>query len=241
MKTQRPHLFAALLLCLLVAVLPAQAARVYFNKIYKGTGTAYAANSNDIDITSPLSGTSFAFTSENPNDALFSEVGNNTAGYITYLSGGTTVSVRGGISRRRKSGQNNQAFYFYGKDVNGLADGTAYLLMEPDDELTFPGNQNINTDGSGYLADLNAFLATQAALPVITVGSVTVSESSAYAVFAVTLSNADTVDNTFTPVLASGTATVGTDTGSSLERFDGSSWVAVSSTVTIASDATTQL
>ena len=96
MKKIAPHLFAALLLCLLAAVLPAQAARVYFNIIYKGTGTSYGIQSSSIAITTPLSGTSFAFTSLDPSNVIFLSSGNNTAGYITYLSGGTTVTVRGG-------------------------------------------------------------------------------------------------------------------------------------------------
>ncbi|MCW5658842.1 MAG: tandem-95 repeat protein [Burkholderiaceae bacterium] len=58
--------------------------------------------------------------------------------------------------------------------------------------------------------------------------SITVSDSAVvegdFAVFTVALSNASASATTFAPTLASGSATVGVDTASTLEWFDGSAW-----------------
>ena len=80
-------------------------ARVYFNKVYQGTGTSYAIQSNSIDITTPLAGNSFSFVSVNESDATFLSSGNNTAGFITYTLNGSTVTIRAAISRRKNRGR----------------------------------------------------------------------------------------------------------------------------------------
>ena len=74
--------------------------------------------------------------------------------------------------------------------------------------------------------------------PALSVSSPTVGEGG-FAVFTVSLSNASTTAVTFNPTLASGTATIGTDTATALEYFDGASWVAVTAAgVTLAAGAT---
>ena len=73
--------------------------------------------------------------------------------------------------------------------------------------------------------------------PTIAVSSPTVTEGG-FAVFTVSLTNASTTAVVFTPVLASGTATVGTDTATALEYFDGSAWQPVTGSVTIAAGST---
>ena len=179
---RRPLL--ALLLCLL-AVVPAHAARIVFNIIFQGTGANYEIQSNSIQITTPVTGSGFAFTSANPNDVTFVESGNNTAGYITYTNTSETpVSVQGSISRRKKDGQNNEAFYFYG---TGADTGKGFLLVETGDEAIFPGNQSVGTDSSPYLSALNIFLSTQADTTNPTISAVpapTVIECPAMPVFA---------------------------------------------------------
>ncbi len=62
--------------------------------------------------------------------------------------------------------------------------------------------------------------------PTLAVSSPTVGEGG-FAVFTVSLSNPSTTDVSFNPTLASGSATVGTDTSTALEYFDGSAWLAV--------------
>ncbi len=74
--------------------------------------------------------------------------------------------------------------------------------------------------------------------PVLSVSSPTVGEGG-FAVFTVSLSNPSTTAVTFNPALSSGTATVGTDTSTALEYFNGSTWVAVPvGGVTLAAGAT---
>jgi surface adhesion protein len=68
--------------------------------------------------------------------------------------------------------------------------------------------------------------------PTISVSAPTVAEGG-LAVFTVSLSNVSTTAVVFTPALASGTATVGTDTATTLEFFNGSAWVPVSGSVSI--------
>ena len=75
-------------------------------------------------------------------------------------------------------------------------------------------------------------------MPTLAVSSPTVGEGG-HAVFTVSLSNASTTAVVFTPSLASGTATVGTDTATALEYFNGTLWVAVPvGGVTLAAGAT---
>ncbi|MFO1219881.1 MAG: immunoglobulin-like domain-containing protein [Burkholderiaceae bacterium] len=74
--------------------------------------------------------------------------------------------------------------------------------------------------------------------PSISVADTAVVEGG-FAVFTVSLSNPSATATTFAPTLASGTATVGTDTASALEYFNGTSWVPVTAAgITIAAGAT---
>ncbi|NJK42684.1 MAG: hypothetical protein HC937_03185 [Aquincola sp.] len=68
--------------------------------------------------------------------------------------------------------------------------------------------------------------------PTIAVSAPTVTEGG-LAVFTVSLSNVSTTAVVFTPTLSSGSATVGTDTATALEYFDGSTWQSVTGSVTI--------
>lgn len=47
-------------------------ANVTFNKVYPGTGTSYTLNSSSISWTTPISGSSYKFTSANPVVVTFS-------------------------------------------------------------------------------------------------------------------------------------------------------------------------
>jgi hypothetical protein len=80
-------------------------------------------------------------------------------------------------------------------------------------------------------------------IPTIAVSSITVSEASPFAVVNVSLSNASTTPIGFTPLLQSGIATTGTDTGSSLEFFDttDSQWQNAAAGVNIAAGSTSML
>ncbi len=209
-------------------------AKIFINIVYKGTGSSYTTSSSSIAITSPLAGSSFSFTSADPTDPQFIATGNNVAGTLSYVdASGNVISMVGEISRQDKAGSNTKAYYFV---ENGT--GLAFLIVEPADQGAYSGNQTVNTDSSPFLTKLNAFLATQASEPVISIADVSASESATHIEFVVSLSNAASANISFTPSLTSGTATVGTDTGTGLEYYNGSSWVAVSGAVTIAQGAT---
>jgi hypothetical protein len=77
--------------------------------------------------------------------------------------------------------------------------------------------------------------------PTVSVSSVIVSEASPYAVFQVSLSNASASAISFTPSLANGTATVGTDFGATLQYLNGSTWTNVTGAVSIAAGSTSVL
>jgi Ca2+-binding RTX toxin-like protein len=79
--------------------------------------------------------------------------------------------------------------------------------------------------------------------PTIAVSSITVSEASPFAVVQVSLSNASTTPIGFTPLLLNGSATPGTDTGSSFAYFDKtvSQWQNAAAGVSIAAGSTSLL
>src|SRR5690606_4868781 len=77
--------------------------------------------------------------------------------------------------------------------------------------------------------------------PTLSVSDVSVTEGTdPHAAFTVSLSNPSVEDVSFTLALASGTATVGTDTGAqaALEYFDGAAWQTVAGAITIAAGQT---
>jgi VCBS repeat-containing protein len=108
---------------------------------------------------------------------------------------------------------------------------TQTVTVNISDDAVFEGNENFNVLLSGAV---NATIADNSGLgtitdndaPTLAVSSPTVGEGG-FAVFTVSLSNASTTAVTFNPTLALGTATVGTDTSTALEYFNGSTWVAV--------------
>ena len=133
-----------------------------------------------------------------------------------------------------------------GSDFNGVASVTiptgsssANFNIATIDDALFEGNESFTvslvsaTGGnfenlaiSGGAGSVTTSLLENDGMPSIAVSSPSVVEGN-FAVFTVSLSNASATPTTFTPVLASGTATVGTDTASVVEVFDGSAWVPV--------------
>jgi autotransporter-associated beta strand protein len=90
------------------------------------------------------------------------------------------------------------------------------------------------------ISDATSLNFTTAAATV-SVGSITVSESSLYAVVAVGLDAAISDTLSFTPTLLSGTASIGSDAGSTLQVFNGSSWVSAAAGVSLAAGSTSLL
>jgi hypothetical protein len=85
---------------------------------------------------------------------------------------------------------------------------------------------------------MNDVLTAQNSQPKITVNDVTVNNTDSYAVFTVSLSSAANANSTFTPSLTAVTATLNTDYTSSMQYYNGSAWVNISSSVSIAQGAT---
>ena len=91
---------------------------------------------------------------------------------------------------------------------------------------------------SGSNSSVGTTLLDDDVTPSLGVSNTSVTEGG-YAVFSVSLSGASATATTFTPSLASGSATVGTDTSTTLEYFNGSAWVAVTAAgVTIPAGST---
>ena len=99
-------------------------------------------------------------------------------------------------------------------------------------------------DGAGNLyAGINDATTLNFTTTAVTVsvGSITVSESSLYAVVAVGLDAAISDNLSFTPTLLSGTASIGSDAGTTLQVFNGSSWVSAAAGVSLAAGSTSLL
>jgi hypothetical protein len=69
--------------------------------------------------------------------------------------------------------------------------------------------------------------------PLLLVNSISINEASPFAVFEVRLSNPSVSSILFTPSLTSGTASIGADTATRLEYYDGTRWVSASGGVPI--------
>ena len=218
---------------LVITTISAQAATIYFNTVYKATGTTYTVNTQSLNGTNIVSGSGFRFTSINPNDVTFAN-GNNEAGTLAYInSSGVSVSVVGTISRQNKSGNTTLAVNFI------TASGDAYVLVVPTKESNFSNGGSVGTSSDPIDPVLNALLASQGALPILSVSSPSVTEGTdLYAEFMVSLSTAANAGTTFTASVSAGTASLSTDFTSALEYYNGTSWVSLSGAYTIPQGAT---
>jgi|GEM_PF-2805912 len=153
----------------------------------------------------------------------------NTAAQLTYTV--TSLPANGAIRLNGVALAINNTFTQADVDAGlvsflanaGVANNTANTVG-----LTVRDSAN-----SSASATLNLTIRNDATVPTISVSNATVSEASPYAVFTVSLSAASAVDLVFTPTLTSGTATTGTDTGSTIEYFNGTAWVSAASGITI--------
>ena len=115
-----------------------------------------------------------------------------------------------------------------------VSESFGVLLSNPSTGVTASNKAGVATiwdDGTGSGGSDND-------TPTLSVSKVTLSESSPYAFFAVALDHASTQAISFTPGLHSGTATVGADTATTLQYFDGTVWQNVGGAITINAEAT---
>jgi len=96
----------------------------------------------------------------------------------------------------------------------------------------------VSTSSDPILAVMNDVLDTQNSQPKITVNNVTVYNTDSYAVFTVTLSSVANANISFTPTLTAVTATLNTDYTSSMQYYNGSSWVNITTSVSMAQGTT---
>ena len=220
------------------AVSTANAAKLYFNDVYKATGNTYSIQPSSLNSISFVNGTGFKFTSANPADVSFS--GNNIAGILTYTDASNQViSIYGVISRQDKSGNTTLSVNFMPTDnTYTTVTGEGYILVVPSKEASYSNGVNVSTSSDPIASVLNDLLTTQNNAPIISVNDVTVSNTDSYAVFTVTLSKAASASISFSPALTNGSATLNTDYTSSMQYYNGSIWVNISSTVSIAQGAT---
>ena len=104
--------------------------------------------------------------------------------------------------------------------------GIGTINDEAEGDIYLPGNTSGTPDSGGTLDDDR---------PTLSVTSPQVNEGT-YAEFVVSLNKRSTQPVSFSPVLASDTANIGVDTGTTaqIERFDGNNWITVNGPVSIA-------
>ena len=237
--TIKKALFAVFIFSIFLFSTNTKAATIYFNNIYKATGNTYTVNTQSLAVINVVSGTGFKFTSADPTVVLFSS-GNNENGILSFTnSSGVYVSIYGKISRQSKSGNTTLGVNFIPSDATYTSStGEAYLLVIPGKETSYIDGGSASTSSDPIDPVLNDLLTVQASAPVITLSSVSVLENAGYAVFTVSLSNAASANITFTPTLTNVTAFASTDYTNSMQYYNGSTWVNITTTVSIAQNDT---
>lgn len=219
---------------LLLSTFHLHAATLYFNVIYKGTGTSYTVNTQSITGLTLVTGNNFKFTSANPADVTFNS-GNNENGILSYYtSSGSLVSIYGTISRQDKSGNTTLSVNFIPTNATyATATGEAYILVVPGKESSYSNGSSASTSSDPIDAVLNAILSTQNTSPVLSVADTSVLEDAGYMYFRVYLSQNATSNLTFTPSLTNISAIAGTDYTNSFQYNNAGTWT-TASTFTIA-------
>ncbi|MCQ4316480.1 tandem-95 repeat protein [Stutzerimonas zhaodongensis] len=183
------------------------------------------------------------------SDTLATLTGANAdiSGAMEYFNGAAWVSYTPGASVLIPSGdkllvrvavnqdnvhEGNESFTLIattGGGDNVIGIGT--INDEGEGDVYLGGNTSGTPDAPGS----GGYPSLDDDRPTLSVANVSITEGS-YAEFIVSVDKAATTAISFSPVLASGTASVGVDTGTTeqLERFDGNGWVVVTGPVSIA-------
>ena len=165
----------------------------------------------------------------------FSETVAAGSGLISlYRANGSLVESFDGATGVGSAG-GSVAFSGSAVTINPFADlvrGSGYYLQVAPTAIR-------DSAGNLYagISDATSLNFSTAAVTV-SVGSITVSESSLYAVVAVGLDAAISDNLSFTPTLLSGTASIGSDAGSTLQVFNCASWVSAAAGVSLAAGST---
>ncbi|MFM6944479.1 MAG: hypothetical protein ACKOXV_04260, partial [Bacteroidota bacterium] len=166
--------------------LQAYAATLYFNVIYKATGTSYGINTQSLTGLNLVTGNTFKFTSANPADVSFSS-GNNENGILSYYTTtGSIISIYGTISRQDKSGNTTLSVNFIPTNSTYTTPtGEAYILVVPGKESSYSNGSSASTSSDPIDAVLNAVLTTQQSSPILSIADTSVLEDAGYAYFRV--------------------------------------------------------
>ncbi|RVT77313.1 hypothetical protein EOD40_05735, partial [Flavobacterium sufflavum] len=213
------------------------AATLYFNTVYKASGTNYNTNTQSLTSVSLVSGSSFNFTSAIPSATTFNS-GNNENGILSYVdSSGQLISIYGIISRQNKSGNTTLGVNFITTNSSYTVSSSseAYVLVVPGQESAYTVGTNVSTSSDPIDPVLNAILATQGSSPIMTINNPSVLENAGYITFTISLSNTANASISFTPSLSDVSALLNSDYTNSLQYYNisNSTWTNVSSTVTI--------
>jgi hypothetical protein len=149
-------------------IVAVEQATVYFNTVYKGTGSSYGVNTQSITNIQPFVGSGFRFISADPAATSFS--GNNIAGNFVYSDiNSVQQTIPGIISRQSKTGNDVDAFIFYPVTTLGGTNttGDAYVLVVPIRESSITASSNVATSSDNVDRNLNLELTRQSS-PSIT-------------------------------------------------------------------------
>lgn len=214
---------------------------VVFNKIVK----ASSLNSSRLSAVSDVLGTGFKFISKNATFADSKIGGNNVEGILEYVNSGIKTSITGIIEGKFTSGSNTTGLYF--RSTN-LTPETYFALIIPTFETSsgYITGATPQFNSSGPDDALTKLKTTQTSAGSI-VASITdpsaISENGGTTItfeLSFNLSRTSGALLSFTPTLVAGTATAGSDYGSTFQfSTDNSTFTNVSGAISVS--ATTNL
>jgi len=212
---------------------------LYFNNVYKAFGTTYGINTVRYSSITLLTGSGFSFTSDVASNPTFNN-GNNQNGILTYFTAnGNLITIYGIVSRKSKVNNDTTAINFIPTDASySVVTGEAYLLVIPGYESLFTNGDTVKTDSSEI--ELNDLLEIQQEHSTLKISNTSVLVNAGYAVFNVSLTSPATTNVTFTPTLTGVSAVSGIDFGNSMQYLNGSSWITISSSVSIPAGTTSK-
>lgn len=151
------------LVCVLLGVHNSNAATIYFNNLYKASGTTYSITTQTYSSIALIAGSGFSFTSNNPSDPNFGS-GNNVNGLLSYINtSGALVQLYGTISRQDASGSTTKAVNFIPATNNTYTTytGDAYIIVAQGQESNYTAGATVTTSSSPVSSDLNSMLSAQ--------------------------------------------------------------------------------
>ncbi|MGE4404512.1 Ig-like domain-containing protein [Pseudomonas sp.] len=152
-----------------------------------------------------------------------------TPGSSVVIPSGDTLLVRVAI-KQDDLHEGNESFTLTATTSGGdSSTGIGTINDEGEGDLYLADNQTGAPDSAGG----SGYPTLDDDRPTLSVADVSITEGQ-YAEFVVSIDKPSTEPISFAPSLVSGSADVGTDTGTQLERFDGNDWVALDGPVGIA-------